>query len=136
VSDESMRPLLDVSFGSYLLRRPMIKMLGHYRRASISDVILGVVSGSLVICTNTYLVHPTWLAGAIPVIFVSDVSMRPYLMLILVLICCNIALDDVYFLFSSFCEHAVIPLLFRCLANILSSLYTKMAKKWYVVYKG
>ena len=34
---------------------------------------------SLVICTNTRLVHPTWLAHTIPVGVSFNVSMRPLL---------------------------------------------------------
>jgi len=72
--------LIDVHF----FRMPMITNVWGTTSASISDVILGVVSVSLVICTNTDLVHPTWLTGTVPVIYVSNIlSMRPCMMLIL-----------------------------------------------------
>ena len=80
--------LLDIHFGSFSLQWPMIKMLGHYRCLNFG-CDPRVVLARHVICTNTNLVHPTWLAGTIPKICVSNVSMRPYLMFILVLICCN-----------------------------------------------
>ena len=74
--------------------------------APISDVILGMVLASLVICTNTDLVHPTWLAGTVPVIYVSNIlSMRPCMMLIL--------------FFCSFYELAFETLAFRCLIRVL-----------------
>ena len=72
--------LLDVHF----FRMSMITNVWGTTSASISDVIMGVVLGRLVICTNTNLVHPTWLADTIPVIYVSIIlSMRPCMMLIL-----------------------------------------------------
>ena len=53
----------------------MIKMLGHYRCLNFG-CDSEMVQVSLVMCTNTNLVHPTWLTCSIPGICASTVSMR------------------------------------------------------------
>jgi hypothetical protein len=69
----------------YVFEMPMIKMFGalHVPRFWIRSS--GVVLVSLVICTSTDLVHPTWLTYSIPK-FVSDTSMRPIFPLVLVFV--------------------------------------------------
>ena len=84
----------------------MITNVWGTTRATISDMIPGAVLASLVICTNTDLVHPTWLACTVPEIYVSNIlSMRPCMMLIL--------------FFCSFYELAFETLAFRCLIRVL-----------------